>query len=67
MRAFELEKREGDGREHDVVRPAPIAPSFKVIESEIVFELLILLLDQPAAAGEGDQLVECRRRRRLSR
>ncbi len=35
--AFELEKGEGHGRQHDVMRPAAITAAFEVIESEVSF------------------------------
>ena len=59
--AFDLEERERDGRQDDVMRPALIAAAFEVIEAEVVFELAILLFDRPAAARERDQVDERRR------
>ena len=35
---FELEKRERDGGQHDMMGPAAIAPAFKMIEAEFIFE-----------------------------
>lgn len=38
---------------------------FEVIETEVVFQLAILLLDRPAAAGERDEIDERRRVRQV--
>ena len=49
--AFDLQEGERHGGEHDVMRPALIGAAFEVVDAEIVFQLAILLLDGPAAAG----------------
>jgi len=59
--AFELEKDEGDGREDGVMVPAGIGTPFEMVPAEFVFEFAILLLDRPAAAGQGHQRLERRR------
>ena len=41
--AFELQERERDGRQDDVMRPAPIAPPFEVIEPQVVFQFPVLV------------------------
>jgi hypothetical protein len=45
--AFELQERERDRRQDDVMRPPLIAPPFKMIEPEVVFEFAVLLFDGP--------------------
>ena len=63
--ALQLEKRERDGGQHDVVVPAAKAPAFKMIQPEVVFEFAVLLLDRPTAAGESDEVPESGRRREV--
>ena len=43
-----------------MVRPALIAPPFEMIESQIVFELPILLLDRPTTALECHEIAQGR-------
>ena len=53
--AFVLQKAVGDGRQDDVALPARQAAALEVIESEFVFELLILLFDGPPLVRELDE------------
>ena len=55
MSSLLLEKRVGDGREDDVSVPARITAAFEMIESEFVFELLILLFDGPSLMRDPDE------------
>src|SRR5260221_8880029 len=52
---FVLEKAVRDRSQDDVALPARQAAAFEVIEADLVFELLVLLLDGPALMGQGDQ------------
>ena len=38
------------------MRPASIAPAFKVIEPQVVFEFAVLLFDGPAGARQRDEV-----------
>ena len=53
--AFELQERERDRRQDDVMRPAPIAPPFEMVEPQVVFELAVLLFDRPAGSCQRDE------------
>ena len=52
--SFVLEPGIRQGREHDVALPSRVLASFEVIETEFLFELLILLLDRPPLMGGAD-------------
>ena len=58
--AFELEEGERDRGEDGVMHPAPIAAALEMIDAQFILELPILLLDGPAAARHGHQVVERR-------
>ena len=45
-----------------VVKPAPIA-AFKVSQSQLLFQLLVIPFDDPAVFGHLDQGLELNRRR----
>src|SRR5437867_1738544 len=51
--AFQAEEGEGQHRERDVVVPALPTTAFVVVQSELVFELLVALLDPPADLGDA--------------
>jgi len=53
--AFELEEGKRDRRQDDVMRPAPIAPPFKMIEPEVVLQFAVLLFDGPAGPRQRDE------------
>ena len=49
------------GRQHDMMVPAGITPAFEVIEPELAFQFLVLLLDRPALMGQARERPERRR------
>ena len=53
--AFLLQPRVGERREHDVPVPPEERPSFEVIEAQLGFQLLILLLDGPPLVRGANQ------------
>ncbi len=55
---FELQERECDGRQDDVMRPAPIASPFEAIEPQVVFEFPVLLFDGPPSPRQRDERLE---------
>ena len=52
---FVLEKAVRDRRQDDVALPPVQAPAFEVVETDLVLEFLVLLLDGPALMGEADE------------
>jgi hypothetical protein len=44
-----------EGRQHDVLLPSGERATFEVVESELVFEFLILLLDRPPLVRQLDE------------
>src|SRR6266545_8020346 len=50
--AFVLQKAVGDSCQYDVTLPTRQGAAFEVIESDLVFEFLVLLLDGPTLMGE---------------
>src|ERR1700683_1043535 len=53
-----LQKAVGEGGQDHVALPAGQAAAFEMIESELVLEFEVLLLDSPALMGEADQGAE---------
>src|SRR6476620_1909668 len=60
---FGLKKGVGNGADHHVMLPTGVRPSFEVIETELGFEVLVVLFDRPAVMGEPHQLRQRSRRR----
>ncbi len=50
--AFVLQKAVRDGDQHDVTLPSRQAAAFEVVEPDLVFQFLILLLDRPSLVRE---------------
>src|ERR671931_1249962 len=62
---FALEKTVGDRRQDDVAFPAGPGAAFEMIQPDLVFEFLILLLDRPALMCEAREGAERGRRRQV--
>ena len=52
-----------DGRQDSVMLPTRPCAAFEMIEPELAFEFLILLLDGPALVGQADERLQRGRRR----